>query len=502
MKRNTSYSVALKNISLLLASSSVTVLSGVIRLKIAAIILGPAGIGIIGIFQSLLSATSTLGSFGLNTVASREVSTSASSAIAKEVALVHLFFGLLLSFVTALILWICAPVLYDLLGFEAGDPYSTMSILAIGAAASVIAGIQVSILGGLKRVNSIVFTMIASGALAVTLAYSVLINSWPQASAWFVAIPPICQAVIGIIFVILHTRRPNTSPSGSTYGPSDALSAVVNHGILIMLGAVGVALSHLLVRVLLQRELGISALGQYQAASTISMTYLTVLLAAVINDFYPRLSAVVSSPRAARRLVNEQLEILGLAAAPVLVGVVTLAPYIMEALYSNEFIIGGVILRWQTVGDAMKIICVPLSVVLLATGRMTEYATTQMLSLFVFVVLTWALAPLMGPTAAALGYVAMYAVYLPLLMWRANTSIKLRIGSRVLRQSIAIICCCLLVILVGMAYDWMGLFLGILLTVLFSMRAAARFSQLVKFPSWLEPALRKNIRILSYFHIN
>ena len=68
-----SYRRILISTSITGGASVINILIGIIRIKVVAVLLGPAGIGLIGIFQSLVSTAATFAGLGIATAASREI---------------------------------------------------------------------------------------------------------------------------------------------------------------------------------------------------------------------------------------------------------------------------------------------------------------------------------------------------------------------------------------------------------------------------------------------
>ncbi len=127
--------------------------------------------------------------------------------------------------------------------------------------------------------------------------------------------------------------------------------------------------TQLAVRSIVLRELGLEASGYYQAAWAISMIYVGFVLDAMAMDYYPRLSGSIGDPKQARKLVNEQAEMALLLAAPVLMVMMTLAPWVINLLYTKDFSPAVEILRWQVLGDVLKVASMPIVFIFLATGH-------------------------------------------------------------------------------------------------------------------------------------
>jgi len=178
--------------------------------------------------------------------------------------------------------------------------------------------------------------------------------------------------------------------------------------------------AQLLVRTLVQRELGSSALGQFQAAWTVSMTYLGFVLGAMGTDYYPRITAAIHDHDAVNRMVNEQTEVALLLAGPVLLAMLALAPWLIELLYSRAFADAVVLLRWQVLGDLLKIAAWPMGFIILAAGDGRTFMLTETFSMTVFVGLVWLGLPLIGLQATGFAFIGMYLALLPLVYWLAK----------------------------------------------------------------------------------
>lgn len=168
---------------------------------------------------------------------------------------------------------------------------------------------------------------------------------------------------------------------------------------------------------MVQKNLGEDALGYFQAVWTISMSYIGFVLGAIGTDYFSRLTAVISDHEAANKMINEQTEVAILLAGPVLLAIVGLAPWIIEVLYSNAFRESAAVLRWQVLGDILKVAGWPLRFVILAAGDGKTFIFTESVMIVIFILLTWAGLPWIGVEATGMAFLGIYLVYLPLICW-------------------------------------------------------------------------------------
>ncbi|MEO5623615.1 MAG: glycosyltransferase, partial [Dokdonella sp.] len=235
----------------------------------------------------------------------------------------------------------------------------------------------------------------------------------------------------------------------------------------------------LLVRTLVQRQLGVEALGHFQAAWAISMTYIGFVLTAMSTDYYPRLTAAIRDHAAVNRMVNEQTEIVLLLAGPVFVAMIGLAPWVIELLYSSRFAEAATILRWQVLGDILKVASWPLGFIILAAGDGRTFVLTESLSIATFAILTWLGLPILGIKATGIAFLGMYVVLLPVVYWIARSKTGFAWQRRVSMQLITLTGLALAVFLASVWSKWFGAGLGTVAAAGLALHGLARLGHLV-----------------------
>ncbi len=255
--------------------------------------------------------------------------------------------------------------------------------------------------------------------------------------------------------------------------------ALAKLGVAFMLAGLVGSAGQLLVRTLVQRDLGADALGHFQAAWAISMTYIGFALTAMGTDYYPRLTAVIQDQVAVNRMVNEQIEVILLLAGPVLVATIGLAPWVIDLLYSGRFAEAAMILRWQVLGDVFKVASWPLGFMILAAGDGRTYILTESIAMLVFVGLTWVGLPLVGIEAAGMAFLGMYLVCLPLMHWLAQRRTAFRSTQTVLRHGVVLVLAAIFVFAVASRSDVAGAIVGTLVSLLLAAHGLSRLAHMV-----------------------
>lgn len=405
----------LKATSLIGGASAVSLLVGLSRMKIAALVLGPAGIGLIGLFQNFMQTATAVASLGLGTTGTRQIADAAGKEDDSRMAVarVALFRGsLFLAVVAAVVIWVFRLPLARMVVGRA-DQASTIGWLGVGVALSVAAGAQTALLTGLRRIGALATLTVGAAAASAAIGVAALLLAGPAGIALFVVAAPVASFVLGLGYVrrIPQAPRGRIEP-GALWREWRVLATL---GLAFTVAGAAATAGQLVARTFIQHDLGAFALGEFQAAWLISITYVNFVLQAMTTDFYPRLSAVFGDHEEVNRLVNDQAEIALMLAAPILLGMMGLAPWVVFLLYSKAFVATAAILQWQILGDALKIASWPLGYLILASGDGRTFMFVEVAVMAVFVLAVRAGLQLIGLEASGIAVLAMYLFYLPLV---------------------------------------------------------------------------------------
>lgn len=412
-----SYRRILTSSSIVGGASMIGILLAVLRMKVAALALGPAGIGLVSLLQAAIATIGAIAGLGIANAATRQIAAGRGGpgeAVARRV----LFWSTAgLALTGAYVVSIAGGAIIGQLIPGEFAP-SQIAWIALGVALTLVAAAQTGLLTGLGQIKAVAKTNVAAGILA-TVAVVVTIWWLRDAAIWVLVLSGPATAALAGAYYALRAPRALAPRQPWSIHVTEA-GVMVRLGLAMMLAGLISSGGLLAVRALVGDRLGLESIGLFQAAWAISTTYLGFILAAMTTDYYPRLSATIDDHGAANRLVNQQTEIALLFGGPVIVAMIAAAPLLIHLLYAAKFTPAADILRWQLIGDILKIVSWPLAYVALASKRGAWFVACEFLGMASFLLCVMLLVPQFGVAATGIGYLGMYLPYLPLVYFFAR----------------------------------------------------------------------------------
>jgi PST family polysaccharide transporter len=462
-----SYRRILKTSSITGGSSVINILIGLLRTKVLAVLLGASGIGLVSLYTGLMSTATTITSMGIGTVGTRQIAEAIGKEDAETLGIVRraMFWGvLILATMGALVVWSLRELLaVNVLGGI--EHTQIIGWLAVGVALSVASASQGALIQGMRRIGDMAKLSVYGSILNTVLGIGLLWQWGNEAIGAFILIGPLLSFLLGHLYVskLPKSKAVNTS----TQDLLAQWKVFLQLGIPFMGAGLANTLVQLWIRVSVSNELGLDAVGHFQAAWAISMQYIGFVLGAMGADYYPRLTAVIHDKVAASRLVNEQSEIALLLSAPVFIAMIGLAPWVVHLLYSSEFSSAIDILRWQILGDVLKVVSWPLGFVILAAGAGKTFFCTETSALLLMGGLIVGLLPDLGLQITGIAFLACYVYYLPLVYVLAWQRIQFKWTSTVFCLFMVILALCVIVMQLSVRTKW-GIPAAIVLSACFA----------------------------------
>jgi enterobacterial common antigen flippase len=402
-----SYGQILKSSAVIGGSTAFNMLFTIVRTKAMAVLLGPTGVGLLGIYSSISDVVRNIAGLGINSSGVRQIAESVGSGDNERIACtvttlrrVALYSG---GLGAILLVLLCRPV--SLWTFGDYKHASAIALLALTAFFLDISEAQKALVQGMRRIGDLA-RMNILGALSGTVFSIAIVYVWKEQGV----VPSlICVAAMSIVTSWWYARKIKVETIRVTWAKAFAeASELVKLGVVFMASALATVGAAYLIRLLLLREIGLVEAGLYQAAWGLAGFCISFILQAMGADFYPRLTAVANQKEECNRLVNEQVEVGFLMAGPAILGALSLAPLAIILFYSAKF--GGAveILRWLCLGMFLRVLTWPMGFIIMAKGERKIFFWTEILTNIGYVALVWAGIKTFGLAGTGMAFFALY----------------------------------------------------------------------------------------------
>lgn len=394
-------------------------LIGLVRTKLVAILLGPPGVGLVGLYESATGLVGTIAGLGIAQSGVRQVAEAHASndqtRIGDTVRVLRRtcwWTGLLGVLLTA-----CIARLLSQWTFGNNEQTTAIALLGITILFANVSAGQTALLQGARRIADLACLNIASaiGGCVVSLA----LYAWLGARG---IVPALIALAAQNMYLSWWFARRVPVPASQLSWPDAAKQArrFIGLGITFMWSGLLTAAVAWATRALVVRQFGLDANGIYQAAWGISGLFAGFILQAMGKDFYPRLAAVANDRPTMNRLVNEQTEIGILMALPGLLATLVFSPLVIALCYTGEFAEATALLPWFVLGVLGRVLSWPVGFVQVAKGASGWFAATETAASGYQLLLTWAAMKWCGLRGAAIAFAVLYGTYLLGMRWVAG----------------------------------------------------------------------------------
>lgn len=415
MTNRKSYTQILKSTGIFGGSQIFTILIGVIRNKILAVLLGTAGVGLISVYQSTLDLVKSISSLGIETTGVREIAAVCDDSGERDelryiISIIDrwaLIFALLGA---SICLLFCYPISMWVFGNSSHS--LQFALLSVCMFFTILAAGQAVVLQGLRKISYMVKSSIVWNVCGLVLSLPLY---------YFYRLDGIVPVFIVVSIAMylsayFYRRKIEIQPVVISFDQFKRKGiSVLRIGLFIVLASILTTLSFFLVRTFLTKNTGLEAVGLFQAAWTITNVYLMLILKSMGSDFYPRLCTIINDNTKTRLLINEQTYIVLVIAVPMIVLLLLCSKIVLSLLYSPEFEGASTILDWQILGTFFKVLSWPLGFILLAKGKGLIYFLSEALFLMVYLGAIYCLYPVCGFESVGISYLIAYFLYLPVV---------------------------------------------------------------------------------------
>ena len=404
------YGQILKSSALIGGSAVLNIAIGIVRIKVMAVLLGPAGVGLIGLYGSIADLTRSIAGMGINSSGVRQIADAVGSGDTERIARTATVLrrtSILLGVLGALLLVVFSSQV-STLTFGSDERAGAVALLSVAVLFLLVADGKGALIQGTRRIADLA-KMGVLGALFGTIISIPVVYFLGEKGV----VPSlVAVAAMSMITSWWYSRKVRIEPPAMT-----ASQARQEAASLLKLGFAFMASGFLMmgaayaVRIIVVRNIGLDAAGFYSCAWTLGGLYVGFVLQAMGADFYPRLVGVAKDNPQCNRLVNEQAQVSLLLAGPGVIATLTFAPLVVALFYTAKFAGAVDILRWICLGMALRVITWPMGFIIVAKGKQTLFFGAELAWTVVNVSLAWICVKSYGLNGAGMAFFGSYVFH-------------------------------------------------------------------------------------------
>ena len=294
------------------------ILISIVRSKFVAVLIGPTGIGIVGLLKSTLQIISNLTNLGLRVSAVRDVAAANATNDREQIATtVGVFKRLVwLTGALGLVITFFSASWLSTITFGNEDYTFAFRWLSITFLLGQISSGQMVVLQGLRRIQYLAKASVFGSFLGMLVTI-------PFYFFWRIdGIVPvlIATSVISLIVSFYFSNKIKIYKIQITRKKTiDVAKIMVSMGVMVSLTGLMGSLAAYLIRIYISNYGTVADVGLYAAGFALIGTYTNLIFTAMTKDYFPRLSEVVENKVKTNKIVNQQAEIAILLLAPILV---------------------------------------------------------------------------------------------------------------------------------------------------------------------------------------
>jgi len=436
------------------------ILIQIIKSKFVAVLLGTAGVGIMGLYQSGLQLVQQISSMGLSQSAVRDVSEANGSndflRIAKTVTIVRKLVWL--TGLLGLVIVACCSPLLSKVSFGNYDYTIPFIILSLTLLFDQLSAGQRVVLQGMRRLNDL--AQCTAFGVTFGLLTSVPLYYWLGIDGIIPTL--ILNSVCSLILSWFYYRKIKIDKVQVT--PKQTLEQgkqMLVMGISLSLSGIFSTIVAYVIRSFIQANGGVEQVGLFQAGFVIMTTYVGMVMNAIGTDYYPRLAAINKDDFKCRVAVSQQGEIGAMILGPMLTFCLVFMPFVLQILYSDSFLAANKYVTWACLGMMLRLAAWVISYLFVAKAESKLFLKLELSANLYYLIFSLVGYHFWGLTGLGIAFSMEYVVYFIQCYLLARKRYEFRFSTSFIKcygiQLLLVISCLAIVIVLD---GWMKYTLG------------------------------------------
>ncbi|MES2628602.1 MAG: oligosaccharide flippase family protein [Bacteroidota bacterium] len=365
-----------RNTALIAVTSVINVVFSIIKNKVLALFIGPAGLGRFGMLSDTINFTGSIAQLGVANSGVQAIA-SVQSQGQEEVRRVYQSLLHFFSWVTLIVIGVVFFTAPYISGYLVGttDLVWPLRIAILAIIFRIRSSIQGALITALQRINMLARANIYNGALVAAASIAMALLLGEDAVPYLVIIIPLVSWAISYYQVRLIMKE---YPSVKGRIPYKQLQPILMIGLATLYSSMFETVVALISKVLIVRTFSETYLGYYQVSISITLSYISFITTSISNDYYPRLVLKLEEGiDAVNDFVNEQIGISMHLIMPILIFMLSFSELMIRILFSEKFMPANGIIGYSIIGTFLTVVSWPVAYTFLARRATRTYMITE-----------------------------------------------------------------------------------------------------------------------------
>ena len=382
----------------------IAMLCSLVRNKLIAWLIGPAGLGLITLFNSVVDLVAQSSRLSIDQTIQRDISQSGYEKYDVTLTVARRW-ALWLGIAGTAVMCMFSPVL-SLWSFDTFSRWPVFCALSVVPFLLTYSSCVTAENQGLRRFKAVAYANIVASVLGLAIVIPLIIFFRMDSILWIVIAYGLTSWVGAMIF------RPRFAKVQMAFKEFVSRGAnFIRLGTQITIAVfVAQALNYFFVLYLNTFE-STDCLGIFQSGYTMLNSYIGLIFTALWVEYYPRLSANSHSSRRLSLSASHEATVTLKILTPALILLIVFINPIIRLIYSDSFLEASPYIILGSTGTLFKLLSWSMAYVILAKGDGRTFLLTDITSSVIGLALNIAGYRLGGFTGLGLAYIIWYAIY-------------------------------------------------------------------------------------------
>lgn len=402
--KNQATSLMIKAFGLFGSVQFLTMLFAVIRTKLVAVWIGPAGVGMFGVFNTALDMISSVTQLSMRTSAVKEIAQdrTSTSTIAHAVR----WWAIVLGIAGTILCAGGAPLLST---WTFGDTSHSWNfiVLSLSLLFTSLTGGESALLQGKQCLKTLAKASLWGNLLGLATSIPLFYFFRIDSIVWSI----VAYSLATFIAFFVLRYKITVKVSGNWREAYEQGKGFIRLGVYLTLSSFTLYLGYYIFMSFLMAKEGADTVGYYQAGFTIINKYTGIVFMVLGMEFYPRLATVSGKSIRESAYVNHESLLLLLALIPVILVFIAFRSVIVDLLYDRSFgVIDGYI-AWGIIGTLFRAVSWCMSYVMVVRGDSKVYLMVELSSVAIYLIANILCFTMWGLTGLGYAYLTWYILY-------------------------------------------------------------------------------------------